>query len=438
MKIMTNIDANNNEISNAVINGITMKPLTAAPENAKEGEFYYNSVEKQAYQYNGVEWVPMGGNTGSTYAIEPTAEQIEAQTDDVVIIEGIVTKPNNGDIAIVKREIATDSEGNKKYAYTTYVYDADDKENPVWSAADGSYNANNVYFDSDLTITANVGVHKVNSTTGSKTIEITGKNVKQVMDTLFASEANPKATNPSVSALTLKNGTATLNATAEVGTTITPTYSATFSAGSYTYGPATGISAKSWSVTDSKGENATTKDGSFDAFKIEDEEVYKVTATATYDAGTGIPVTNLGNKYESVKIPGGTTVAKDSNSVTGYREGCFYGNLTTIPETFTSATIRGLVKTGAKYSAKEISHKVIVGTKAIVIACPADETGMTEVLNTTVNAKMGSNFVKQTVSVGGADATADNIGDYAVNYNVWVYTPAEAYGSEADLTITLG
>lgn len=436
MRVMTNIDVNNNEISNAVINGITMKPLTAAPETAKEGEFYYNSIEKQAFQYDGTEWIPMGGSMASTYTIEPTEEQNEM--DDVAIINEEITKPEKGDIAIIKRQITVDSEGETKYAYTTYVYDADDKENPVWSAADGSYNANNVYFDSDLTITANVGVHKVDSTTGSKTIETTGKNVKQVMDTLFASEANPKATNPSVSALTLKNGTSTLASTAEVGTTITPVYSATFGAGSYTYGPATGITAKSWSITDSKGATSTTKDGSFTAFKIEDEEVYKVSATATYDAGSGIPVTNLGNKYESVKIPGGTTSVKDSNTVTGYREGCFYGNLSSIPETFTSTTIRNLVKTGAAYSAKEISHKVTVGTKAIVIACPADETGMTEVLNTTVNAKMGSNFVKQTVSVGGADATADSIGDYATNYNVWVYTPAEAYGSEADLTITLG
>lgn len=428
MRLMTNIDVNNNEISNAVIAGISMKPLETAPTNPVEGEFYYNTKEKKAFQFNGEEWKPLGGASGNIITLTPETEA-EIAMDDVAFINSKVTEAEAGDTVVVKRLIVED-----KYTHSTYVYN----ETNGWVAADGSYSAKNVYFDSDLTITANVGVHTVNSSTGSKTIETTGKSVKQVMDTLFASEKNPKATNPSVSALTLKNGTATLAATAEVGTTINPTYSATFGAGSYTYGPATGITAKSWSVVDSKGANATTKDGSFSEFKIEDEEVYKVTATATYDAGAGIPVTNLGNEYASVKISGGTTVAKDSNTVTGYREGCFYGNLTVIPESFTSATIRSLIKTGEKYSAKEIAHKVVVGTKAIVIACPADETGMTEVLNTTVNAKMGSNFVKQTVSVGGADATADNIGDYAVDYNVWVYTPAEAYGSEADLTITLG
>ena len=38
------------------------------------------------------------------------------------------------------------------------------------------------------------------------------------------------------------------------------------------------------------------------------------------------------------------------------------------------------------------------------------------------------------ISVQGADKTDT----YAADYNVWVYTPAEAYGSTASLTITLG
>ena len=190
MKIMTNLDVNFNEIKNAIVNGITMKPLTAAPETANEGEFYYNSVEKQAYQFNGTEWVPMGGSVASTYTIEPTSEQ--AEMDDVAIINDEITKPEKGDLAIIKREIATDSEGVKKYSYTTYVYDADDKANPVWAAADGSYNANNVYFDSDLTITANVGVHKVDSTTGSKTIEITGKMLSKLWTLCLLQSLTPR------------------------------------------------------------------------------------------------------------------------------------------------------------------------------------------------------------------------------------------------------
>jgi hypothetical protein len=40
-----------------------------------------------------------------------------------------------------------------------------------------------------------------------------------------------------------------------------------------------------------------------------------------------------------------------------------------------------------------------------------------------------SSFVKSTVSVGGADATAEAIGSHAKDYNVYVYSPAAALGA---------
>jgi hypothetical protein len=52
---------------------------------------------------------------------------------------------------------------------------------------------------------------------------------------------------------------------------------------------------------------------------------------------------------------------------------------------------------------------------------------------------MTTSFVKtENVMVGGADATATSNGDYAVAYNVWTFTPNEAYGTETSLTVTLG
>ena len=82
-----------------------------------------------------------------------------------------------------------------------------------------------------------------------------------------------------------------------------------------------------------------------------------------------------------------------------------------------------------------------MGAASIILACPKANTGVTDVLNTTVNAGMNDAFGLSNptvVSVGGADATASSVGNYAADYNVWVYTPAEAYGSTASLTITLG
>ena len=99
MRIMTNIDVNNNEINNAVISGVSMKPLEQAPENPVEGEFYYNTSEKKAFQYNGTEWKPMGGASGNIVALTPETEE-EIAMDDVAFIETKVTEPEAGDMIV--------------------------------------------------------------------------------------------------------------------------------------------------------------------------------------------------------------------------------------------------------------------------------------------------------------------------------------------------
>ena len=59
----------------------------------------------------------------------------------------------DGDIAIVKEYIVEAfATGEEKYEYTAYVY-----EHPEWIAMDGNYNAENVYFDSDIIVTTKVG-----------------------------------------------------------------------------------------------------------------------------------------------------------------------------------------------------------------------------------------------------------------------------------------
>lgn len=91
MRIMTNLDVNFNEVSNAIVNGIVMKPLATAPTSAREGEFYYNSVEKQAFQYNGTEWIPMGGkivgSEGDMIVVEVNEGVISA-----TVVDGSITK----------------------------------------------------------------------------------------------------------------------------------------------------------------------------------------------------------------------------------------------------------------------------------------------------------------------------------------------------------
>lgn len=131
-----------------------------------------------------------------------------------------------GDIAILKKKIGTD-----KWEYTAFVCDG-----MAWAAMDGNYDAENVYFDRDLTYTAAIGALGAPSG-GSGTISAKGKNVYEVLAGIMAKEQNPTTTQPSVTV------TLTGAGEKEVGTEFTPAYSATLKAGSYTYGPATGVEA---------------------------------------------------------------------------------------------------------------------------------------------------------------------------------------------------
>ena len=101
----------------------------------------------------------------------------------------------------------------------------------------------------------------------------------------------------------------------------------------------------------------------------------------------------------------------------------------------TSAIIRGLTKNNSSTTTGTFSFTVKSGARSIVIAIAGNRT-LSKVLNTTVNADMTESFTKCTdlVSVAGADAPSmDNAGDYSV----WFYTPAEAYASDANLTVTI-
>mgnify|MGYP007128544954 FL=1 len=120
---------------------------------------------------------------------------------------------------------------------------------------------------------------------------------------LFAKEENPAVTQPSV-ALTSSTAKAY-----EVGTSVTPAYSASLNPGNYQFGPATGITAKTWEVTATGvADTKTAATGTFDAITVADNTNYKITAKANFEAGA-VPKTNLGNSYEAGKIAAGAVQA---------------------------------------------------------------------------------------------------------------------------------
>lgn len=327
----------------------------------------------------------------------------EGETDAQVItrVVGSLNLIKN-DIFVVKTLIAKD-----KYSFTAYTYDGTN-----WCAMDGNYNAENIYFDKDFIVTEAIGTIK-DLPNGQATLEANGKNLKEVLATLFAKEQNPTITQPSVAI------TANKMKAYEVGTKVTPDYTATFNSGKYQYGPATGVAVTAWSVADTDSHELTTATGTFPELTVGDNTNYKITATATYGDGVA-PKTNLGNEYAAGKIQAGSK-SKDSAAITGYRS-FFYGVVKT--DVLNSAVIRGLTNGGAYDSAKTLTVTVNgADGVGIVVAVPADSTrtGVKEVLLTTsMNADITADYVVSTpVDVEGAN------GYTAKSYKIYFYKPAK-------------
>lgn len=346
-----------------------------------------------------------GGEAALNFEVFPKGE-----TTDVEAINAAVgdTEIHSGDTAIVKRDIA-----GGKSSYTAYVYDGE------WKAMDGNYRADNVYFDKDLIYTANIGVKTVPGS-GSGTITAAGKNVKQVLESILAEEKNPSTTQPAASV------TATNVGTFEIGTSKNISYTAKLSAGSYTYGPNTGIVAGTVTAT-CDGKTLTGATGTFEGVVAEAAEK-KVSVSIEHVAGA-TPKTNLGNAYEAGKIAAGTKTAI-SNGIKGVRH-MFYGALKSDTD-LDSATIRSL-KHEAATKKTITTFGAGSGAKKVVIACPAGYNVTKVLMPSAMNADATASFVKQagTVNVEGAEGYA------TAPYTIWVYQPASIDATET-YTVTIG
>ena len=342
------------------------------------------------------------------YAVTAEGEE----TDATALAE--IGTPKKGDIAVVKRTIAND-----KVSHTAYVYNGS-----AWEAADGNYNAENVYFGKDLTITANIGVQTVGSS-GSKTLATTGKNVKEVFDMIMAAEQNPKITQPSVSVTCAQMGNY------EVGSKVTPQWSVALNPGSYSYGPATGVTATSYSVSDSDSNSAETSSGSFPELTIEDGENYSISATVGHSAGA-VPKTNLGNDYAAGKIAEGSK-SGSRGTITGHRKS-FYGTTTDKTSTTTSAIIRGLSgkSNTALNNGSTFKVTVPVGALRVLIAYPATLRDVTSIKDdNAMSAEIKTGFTLSTVAVEGAN------GYTATNYKVYTMDFASANDTANTYTVTI-
>lgn len=274
----------------------------------------------------------------------------------------------------------------------------------------------------DLLTTTAIGNIKL--TNGQATIPVAGKNLRQVWDTIFVKEKNPATTQPSV-AITFDQAKAY-----EVGTKVTPSYSATLKAGSYTYGPATGIKATAWHVTDTNDNTAETASGSFPELTVSDNTSYKITAKADHGDGT-IPLTNTGNEYADGQIKAGSKSAT-SGAITGYRNS-FFGTLSEKSE-LTSGIIRGLSgkSEAALFNGSSFDVAIPVGALRVVIAYPATLRDVSSIKDVNgMSAEISSSFTPQTVQVEGAN------GFTAIDYKVYTLDFANANDTANTFTVTI-
>lgn len=347
------------------------------------------------------------------------AESANAAGDIAAITTAVGdAKLQSGDFAIVSHDI----DGTHK-SYTAYVYDGKN-----WKAMDGNYDASNVYFGDNITMAGSYSQigNLTKTQNGTATFAVKGKSVAEAFTQIFSKRLQPGApTQPSV-ILTFSQAKAY-----EVGTTVTPSWSATLSTGSYTYGPATGITATAWEISDTAGNTATTASGSFDAITVADGTNYKITAKATHGAGA-VANDNLGSPSSpEVKIAAGFK-SKTSDAITGYRN-TFYGTKTT-KDALDSAAIRSLSNKSntAWANGKSFTVQIPVGAVRVVFAYPATLRDVNSVKDVNgLNAEIKSGFAKSTIAVEGAN------GATAIDYKVYTIDFAEPVAKANSYTIII-
>lgn len=356
-------------------------------------------------------------------AIQALIDQAEDKVTVVAASDGTIdealatiTAPSQGDMAIVEQKFGdvAKTDGTRT-SRTAYSYDGE-----KWCAMDGNYNAKNVYFDSDFTYTNAIGAVGAPSG-GSGKLAASGKSVEEFMANILAKEANPHTTQPAAS-VKITSG----NGTFEIGTKKNIAYSASLSAGSYTYGPATGVVAGT--ITASfDGQTKTGATGTFE--NVIADGTKELTVSITHNEGA-VPKTNLGNAYAGGKIAAGTKTAKASQTLVGVRH-MFYGPMTTDAE-LNSANIRKLTHSQAKTGTIS-TFGAGAGAVKVVVAVPANMKVTKVLMPSAMNADATASFVKQagSVQVEGAE------GFTAAAYNVWVYKPASIDSTET-YAVTIG
>lgn len=320
--------------------------------------------------------------------------------------------PLAGELIIYDKEV--DVEGNilalpegRTEPFDYARYKLGDGVTPINELDFTVVSADNIYFDKDITITTPVG--NIELSNGSGTIPAAGKNLKQVFEAIWTEESEPEVTQPYATITTSHQYK-------EVGATVTPSYSVELNPGLYAYGPDTGVTATSWSVT-FNGETKTTDSGSFSSITVTEGACCSVKATAEYTDGA-IPVTNLGNDCTAKQIKASSdSVTK--NLFTGYKPN-FYGFKTEAVDltNLDSSIIRGLTNQ-ASATTPATSAKCTTSWMQFFYAVPKGR-------KTSLSVKDSNNLP---LTVSSKEVTVNHEGSASSTYTVFYINNDAAYGA---------
>lgn len=438
----------------AALHSISMQVVEALPEmDQKENVIYLVPAKgpnaenaKDEYIWVDGKW-ELIGTTRIAITQVHKAEKNDYAKDDLEFITeyftsgaGAEASKAPGDVFVLTCKV----DGKVMYTSSYMLNQAGTDWEPITGPVDYS----KVIVTDNITLAGNY-TQVGNITKGqneTKTLEVKGKTAKDLFMEIFTKKQQPTITaQPAVSGFSLSGAKAV-----EAGTKVaTATLSAaSLSAGSYQFGPATGITATAWKidrVTNVPTLNAKIADANTatdnndgngfiigDGSELNVVNSLKYTVTATHGDGA-VANDNLGGASSpEVKIAGGTKT-QTTSAYTSFRK-YFYGHMMDTSE-INSAAIRALTHSTGAYKASSFQITVPKGATRVIVACIEGVTGLKTVINnSSLNADVTGVFKKQTVAVEGAE------GYTAKNYNVWVWEPANPFELEAGtkLTITLG
>ena len=457
--IVTSIDAPANETSKfgaraipntpsfiSVVNNVPITTLNA-PTNSHT--FSYSPVFNIEYNNNILSDKNLYDVFYSSRFYEVSALSAGAISDALTSIQS----PHEGDYAVVKKYVTNDI--IEKTAYTAIK----GEDNIVWKALDGNYDAENVYFGSNLIATENVGTITIPSS-GSTTVNVSGLNLKQALMKILAKEKYPTVTKPSVS-LRFTNYPTVV----EYGTVVSPTLAISFNPGKYTYQTSTGVSFENADLTTTTESRHITSVGTYNlpdycitTNTTHGGPTYTASIIANYSSdGTTKPLTNIGNDAtvdiadaEGTRvsaISSDSTDAISSNKFSGYAAGRIYGYVTTLDnnvfstDSLSAETNTAIITGGSTMNKStngattgKFTFTIKSGAKRIYIGGygEGESRSLLRVYNKTVNADMTFTEVGQNIPIYGASDK------FTGKYRMWMFTHDNEFLNDAELEVTIG